>query len=107
MMSTSITAGEDARISRMAEDTRLAAEDHYYRALVLFSYNRHELAVEAHFIDTNDPVVAVCLSQRSSVIQDVPFAGGWRVQDRMMASAGSDRWILLQNLSNAIERPER
>ena len=48
MMSTSITAGEGARISRMAEDPKLAAEDHYYRALDLFSDNQHELAVEEY-----------------------------------------------------------
>jgi tetratricopeptide (TPR) repeat protein len=33
---------------RMPEDPRHAAEDHYYRALDLFSDNQHELAVDEY-----------------------------------------------------------
>jgi tetratricopeptide (TPR) repeat protein len=38
----------NARISAMPEDPKHAAEDHYYRALDLFSDNQQELAVEEY-----------------------------------------------------------
>ena len=44
----SIPASHDAKISSMSEDPKLAAEDHYYRALDLFSDSQHELAVEEY-----------------------------------------------------------
>ena len=64
-------------------------------------------SIKVHFLDADDPVVPVRLPQRSSVIHDVPFVGARRMQDRMMTSARGDRCVLLQNPSNAIERPER
>src|SRR5687767_8770744 len=48
-------------------------------------------------------MVAVLLTQRTTVVDDVPFAGAWRLQHRVMTGASSDGRILLKDLADARE----
>ena len=64
--------------------------------------NHHRLdratGIEAKFIDTDHPVITIGLAQRAAVIDDVVLAGGGCAQHGVVAGAGGDRRILLEDL---------
>src|SRR4029453_8035558 len=63
--------------------------------------------VEAHFVDADDAVIAIRLTERAAVVDDVPLARTGRAEHRMMPRAGRDTRILRQDVAGALEGSER
>jgi len=63
--------------------------------------------VKVHFIDTGDAVVGVGLPQRAAVIDDVPLVFARHPDDRVMAGAGGDGGVLLQDGTDPFKRAQR
>ena len=65
------------------------------------------MLVEVHAVDADHAVVRFGIAERTAVIDDVPAVVAGDVEQRVMAGAGGDLRILLQDLADALERPQR
>ena len=58
---------------------------------------------ELQAVDANDAVVGVGLAERPAVVDDIVVFGTGDMDDRVMAGAGCDGAILLEDLADALE----
>jgi hypothetical protein len=97
----------------MERDASRAKEaDQSWDSISLHSFpgnpDRHDQSpvIKSELVDAHDPMIAIRFAKRAAVVDDVPVAGR-RSNDRVVSCSGRHRGILLQDLSDALERPER
>src|SRR5262245_18958828 len=65
------------------------------------------LLVELHAINARDTMIAIALTQRTAVVNDVVNILAGHLNDRVVTRTSSHSWILSKNFSDPLERPKR